>query len=183
MPPLAGKGDPPRIGHRPFEALTVGDRIRGKITRVPVGLRREVVVRRRECNGAAVERHEANVHGRATIVPRSLHRIGDVRRVGQDFPHLALHRARAVAIPDEESISLRSEDFFHGEEPTRGVGNEKAARGVVHCAAQEVVGRRIADVEQEGRLQRTHVDEGRGEFRVTSGTAPPRCENDGADRR
>ncbi len=158
MPPLAGKRDPPRIDHRPLEALTIGDRLRGEISRVPVGLRREVVVRRRERDRAVVEGHEANVHGGAAIVPRSFHRIGDVR----------LHRVRAVAIPDEESIALRAEDFFHCEEPTSGVGDEKAARGVIHCAGEEVVGRRIADVEQEGWLQRAHVDEGRWDIDVTS---------------
>jgi hypothetical protein len=164
VPPLGRHADEAGGQHGAVEAAGLGG---GRQRAAAVGAPREVVVRGGQGERRAVGGDDRDVDGGAPAVARAGERravggearLGDVARVGDAPPELALDRGGAVAVPEEEAALLGAQEVGGAGEALGDGAAEEAPRGRVERRLREVVGGGVADVEDEVRDERRGVDQ------------------------
>jgi hypothetical protein len=148
--------------HRGAQPLAIRARF-GRATRVRgTSAIREVVELARHRDrlaGRAIE--ERHVDGATAIVARAAGGVGDeLAALGRrDVPERLRDAPRPIRVEDHEPEALRRERAVHAYERFGRGALQERARGRIQLSAGDVVGRRVADVEADRRIERDDLHE------------------------
>ena len=162
VPPLARVYGEALVLERATEQRAVPALQRRATGEVGLRARRRLVVRGRHLDGPAGRQIvQRDVDCGPAIVLRATRRVGHqpARRGGRGIPEHFRHVPRTVGIVYQQAVATRPQRSRCPHQRERGGALQERVGRRVEDAAQEVVGRGVADVEMDARVERCGLDE------------------------